>query len=126
METLYMELKRIDYKLTVCKVTEISNINLDTDFCFAAKTDEEFSLVCKTEDTPQNTLERNDGWRGFRIQGVLDFSLIGILSRLSGILADHKIGIFAVSTYNTDYILVKEENYERALSVLASKGYTVV
>ncbi len=54
------------------------------------------------------------------------FSLIGILSKLSGILAEHKIGIFAVSTYNTDYILVKEENFERALSVLNSEGYLVV
>ena len=121
-----MELKRIDYKLTVCKVTAISNINLKTDFCFIAKTDEELSLVCKTEDTPQNTIDRDDGWRGFRIQGVLDFSLIGILSKLSGILAEHRIGIFAVSTYNTDYILVKEENFERALTVLTSEGYTVV
>ena len=121
-----MELKKINHKLTVCKVTEVSNINMDTDFYFIGKTDEELSLVCKTEDTPQNTIERDDGWRGFRIQGVLDFSLIGILSKLSGILADHKIGIFAVSTYNTDYILVKEENYERALTVLASEGYTVV
>jgi len=121
-----MELKRVDEKLTVCKVTEISNINLDSDFYFIAKTDEELSLVCKTEDTPQKTVEREDGWRGFRIQGVLDFSLIGILSKLSGILAEHKIGIFAVSTYNTDYILVKEENYEKALTVLASEGYTVV
>ena len=121
-----MELQRIDYKFTVCKVTEVSDINLDTDFYFISKTDEELSLVCKTEDTPKNTLERDDGWRGFRINGVLDFSLIGILSKLSGILAEHKIGIFAVSTYNTDYILVKEENYERALAVLASEGYTVV
>ena len=121
-----MELKRIDYKLTVCKVTALSNIKLNTDFYFLAKTDEELSLVCKTEDTPINTVKRDDGWRGFRIQGVLDFSLIGILSKLSGILADHKIGIFALSTYNTDYILVKEENYERALTVLASEGYTVV
>ena len=121
-----MELKRIDHKLTVCKVTEISNINWNTDFCFLAKTDEELSLVCKTEDAPQNTAARDDGWRGFRIQGVLDFSLIGILSKLSGILAEHQIGIFAVSTYNTDYILVKEENFERALTVLGSEGYTVV
>lgn len=120
-----MELKKIDYKLTICKVTELSNINLDTDFYFFAKTDEELSLVCKTEDTPENTVERDDGWRALRIQGVLDFSLIGILSKLSGILSEHKIGIFAVSTYNTDYILVKEENYERALRVLAAEGYTV-
>ena len=121
-----MELKTIDHQLTVCKVTEISSIDLDADFYFIGKTDEELSLVCKTEDTPQNTVEREDGWRGFRIQGVLDFSLIGILSKLSGILAEHKIGIFAVSTYNTDYILVKEENYEKALTALAQEGYTVV
>ena len=121
-----MELKRINYKLTVCKVTEASDINMESDFCFIGKTDEELSLVCKTEDTPPDTVERDDGWRGFRIQGILDFSLIGILSKLSGILADHKIGIFAISTYNTDYILVKEENYERALTILASEGYTVV
>ena len=120
-----MELKKIGHKLTVCKVTDISNIDLTADFYFIGKTDEELSLVCKTEDTPIKTFERDDGWRGFRIQGVLDFSLIGILSRLSGILAEHKIGIFAVSTYNTDYILVKEENFERALEVLASEGYTV-
>ena len=72
------------------------------------------------------TIERDDGWKGFRIQGPLDFSLIGILSKISGILADHKIGIFTVSTYNTDYILVKEENFEHALEVLSSEGYTVV
>ena len=121
-----MELKRIEYKLSVCKVTDISDIDLTMDFYFIGKTDEEISLVCKTENVPYNTIECDDGWQGFRIQGVLDFSLIGILSKLSGILAEHKIGIFAVSTYNTDYILVKEENFERALEALAAEGYTVV
>ena len=123
---IIMELKRIPYRLTVCKVADISAVDIHTDFYFIGKTDEELSLVCKTEDTPQKTIERDDGWRGFRIQGILDFSLIGILSKLSGILAEHEIGIFAVSTYNTDYILVKEENFERALSVLNSEGYLVV
>ena len=121
-----LELKRLEYQLSVCKVADFSDIRTESDFYFIGRTDEELSLVCKTEETPSNTIERDDGWRGFRIQGVLDFSLIGILSRLSGILAEHKIGIFAVSTYNTDYILVKEENYERALSVLESEGYTVI
>ena len=116
----------IEHNLSVCKVRDISDIDLKSDFYFIGKTDEELSLVCKTDDTPQNTVERDDGWKGFRIQGVLDFSLIGILSKLSGILAENEIGIFAVSTYNTDYILVKEENFERALTVLVSKGYTVV
>ena len=119
-----MELKVMPYELTVCKVRSIENIDLSKDFYFIGKTDEEISLVCKTEDTPADTIERDDGWRGFRIEGVLDFSLIGILSKISGILADNKIGIFAVSTYNTDYILVKEENYMKALTVLSENGYT--
>ena len=121
-----MELKKIDHDLTVCKVQNVTDIDLSRDFYFVGRTDEEISLVCKTEDTPDNTLERDDGWRAFRIQGVLDFSLIGILSKLSGILADNDIGIFAVSTYNTDYILVKEFNYAKALSVLSDSGYKIV
>ena len=121
-----MELKTLPYSFTVCKLPKTDNINLNTEFCFIGKTDEEISLVCKTEDTPADTIERDDGWRGFRIEGVLDFSLIGILSKLSAVLAENKIGIFAVSTYNTDYILVKEENFDRALKVLASEGYTVI
>lgn len=121
-----LELKKIEYNLTVCKIRNISEIDMTSAFYFIGKTDEEISLVCKTEDTPAKTIERDDGWKGFRIQGTLDFSLIGILSKLSGILAEHKIGIFAVSTYNTDYILVKEENFERALKVLALEGYVIV
>ena len=121
-----MELKKLPYDLTVCKAESMKDIDTDAEFFFIGKTDEELSLVCRTEDVPANTAARDDGWRGFRIQGVLDFSLIGILSKLSGILADNKIGIFAVSTYNTDYILVKAENFERAMEVLEAAGYTVV
>ena len=120
-----MVLKKLPYELTVCKVADIKEIDLSTEFFFIGRTDEEISLVCKEEDTPVITTERENGWRGFRIEGVLDFSLIGILSKISGILAENKIGIFAVSTFNTDYILVKEENFDRAMAVLADAGYTV-
>ena len=121
-----MVLEKLEYSLTVCKVPDISDIDMTARFFLIGKTDEELSLVCKTEDTPAETVARDDGWKGFRVRGTLDFSLIGILSKLSGILADHKIGIFAVSTYNTDYILVKEENFDRASEALASEGYTIV
>lgn len=121
-----MELRKLEYDLTVCKVEALADINMTADFFFLGKTEEELSLVCRTEDVPAKTIARDDGWKGFRIQGILDFSLIGILSKLSGILADNGIGIFAVSTYNTDYILVKEENFGRALKLLASEGYTIV
>ena len=121
-----MKLIRLPYRLTVCKLDRLADFDTGTDFYFIGKTDEELSLVCRTEDVPRKTRERDDGWRGFYIQGVLDFSLIGVLSELSAVLAAQEIGLFAVSTYNTDYILVKEENFERALQALAYAGYTVV
>ena len=120
-----MKLKKLPYELTVCKVSNVLDINLDTDICFVGKTDEEISLVCRTKDTPADTAERDGGWRGFRIEGVLDFSPIGILSKLSAILAENKSGIFAVSTFNSDYILVKAKNFDHAMTVLAAEGYEV-
>lgn len=121
-----MELKRLEYDFSVCKVTDYSKVDLTQEFCFTGKTDEEFSLVCITENVPDNTTEREDGWKGFRIQGVLDFSLIGILAKISGVLAYNNIGIFVVSTYNTDYVLVKEEHFDMAMQVLAQEGYDIV
>lgn len=121
-----MELKRIDYDFSICKVADYSLLNLDSEYSFVGKTDEEKSLVCITSDVPSNTVERDDGWRAFRIQGILDFSLIGILSEIARILAEHKIGIFVISTFNTDYVLTKKENYQRALEVLGDAGYKVV
>ena len=125
-ESNLLVLNKLERLLTVCKVKNIDDIDLSKEFYFIGKTDEEISLVCETNDVPENTIEREDGWRGFRIQGILDFSLIGILSKLSGILADNKIEIFAVSTFNTDYILVKDADFEKSLAVLLNAGYTVI
>ncbi len=120
-----MEIKLLEWDLTVCKVADTAAIDLSREFYFIGRTDEEISLVCRTEDVPSRTLAREDGWKGLRIQGELDFSLVGILSRLSGVLAAEGIGIFAVSTYNTDYILVKREYFARAAEALTAAGYTV-
>ncbi|MBQ5327062.1 MAG: ACT domain-containing protein [Oscillospiraceae bacterium] len=121
-----MTIKTLNTDFTVCKVTDYSLVNFESEYCFTGKTDRENSLVCLTQDTPVNTTDREDGWRGFRIEGVLDFSLVGILSKISAILADAKIGIFAVSTFNTDYIFVKQPDEEKALATLAEKGYTII
>lgn len=121
-----MEIKRINRDFSVCKVIDYSEVDPDSEYCFTGRTDEEKSVVCPTENVPKNTTEREDGWKAFRIQGILDFSLIGILAEIAGLLAENKIGIFAISTYNTDYILTKKENYQRALTVLEEAGYRIV
>ena len=121
-----MEIKALADLFSVCKVEAVTQIDLSKDFCFVAKTDEELSLVCPTKDVPAVTSTRDDGWRGFRIQGTLDFSLIGILAKISAILAEQRIGIFVISTYNTDYIFVKEENFAKALKSWAEHGYKVI
>lgn len=121
-----MEIKVLDYDFSVCKVEDYSLVDLDAEFCFTGKTDEEKSLVCLTDKVPDNTIEREDGWKAFRIQGVLDFSLIGILAKISALMAENGIGIFAISTFNTDYVLTQKENYQKAVNVLGNSGYTIV
>ena len=121
-----MELEALPYELTVCKLEDLLDVDLSREFYFLGRTDEELSLVCKTEDTPAGAIFRDDGWMGFRIQGELDFSLIGILSRLTAVLAAEKIGIFAVSTFNTDYVLVRKEHFNQAARALSDAGYVLV
>lgn len=118
-------LKTIPGRFSICKVTDYSQVNLDSAYCFTGRTDQEKSLVCLTRDVPGNAEVRDDGWRAFRIEGTLDFSLVGILSKLTTLLAEQSIGIFAISTYNTDYVLVKEENFARSLQILSDAGYQV-
>ena len=120
-----MNLKKIPGTFSICKVTDYSQGSPDAVYCFTGQTEEEKSLVCLTEHVPQNTTEREDGWKAFRIQGILDFSLIGILAKITSLLAENQIGIFAISTYHTDYILTRQEHYERALKILETAGYRV-
>ena len=121
-----MEIKKLNQDFSVCQMKDYSLTNLDSEYCFIGKTDEEKSLVCITSEVPENTIQRDDGWKAFRIQGILDFSLIGILAKIAAVLADNGISIFAVSTYNTDYVLIKKENYQKALEVLRTAGYKIV
>ena len=71
-----MEIKIIKQDFSVCKVKDYSFVNFNTEYCFIGKTDEEKSLVCITSEVPPNVTHRDDGWKGFRIQGILDFSFI--------------------------------------------------
>ena len=119
-----LNLQILPQPLTVCKVDGLEGFSM-SGLYFIGSTDAELSLVCETDRAPADTLAREDGWRAFRVVGTLDFSLTGILSRIATVLADEKIGIFAVSTYDTDYILVKRENLDRAAEALKRAGYGI-
>ena len=120
-----MELEVLPWELSVCRIGSMEDVDLDAEIFFIGKTDEELSLVCRTEDVPADAEKREDGWRGFRVRGELDFSLVGILASLSGVLAEAGISLFALSTWNTDYILVKKEQFGPAADTLRAAGYRV-
>ncbi len=120
-----MEIHILAQSFSVCKIVNLSGVNTGAAFTFLANTDEELSLVCETNSVPQITLAREDGWRGFRVCGVLDFSMVGVLANIATLLAENNISIFAISTYNTDYIFTKEPSFERAVQLLTQAGFTV-
>jgi uncharacterized protein len=95
------------------------------DIYFIAKTYEEVSIVL-----PSNiTIESDDvesGWRALEVVGPLGFSLTGILSNISTVLANEKISIFAISTFDTDYILVKDKTVKLAVAALSANQYQVI
>ena len=92
---------------------------------FVGKTDAEISVVCLTADVPHATLAREDGWRALRVAEPMNFGLTGVLAGISTVLAQAGISIFAVSTFDTDYILIKGENLGLAQSALEAGGYTI-
>lgn len=110
-----MKIEEIDGEFSVCKVEDYSGVDLDGEFVFTGRTDEENSLVCPSENVPGNAASVAGGWRAFRVSGELDFSIVGLLAKISGALRKEMISMFAISTYNTDYILVKKEDFGRAV-----------
>ena len=121
-----LEIEILRENFSVCKVADYAGIDIDQPFVFTGRTDEEKSLVCPTHLVPASTSSLEDGWRAFRICGELDFSLIGILAELSSLLAEFDIDIFAISTFNTDYVLTKEKDFDKALKLLARAGYEIL
>lgn len=120
-----MRLQIIDGKFSVCKVENLRAVNFNVPWLFVGKTDAEISVVCLTADVPHATLAREDGWRAMRVAENMDFGLTGVMAGISAVLAQAGISIFAVSTFNTDYILIKAENLGLAQTALEAGGYTI-
>ncbi len=118
-----MILEWLPMEFSVCKANQLPAVSLDIPFSFLARTDEECSLVCPSSSVPDGMLIRDDGWVGFRVKGPLEFSLVGILAGIASCLAAAKVSIFAVSTYDTDYVLIRRDKKEAAQAALLGAGY---
>lgn len=83
--------------------------------------------MCSSECIPmhESFIDVEDDWKCIKVEGVLDFSLTGILSSLANPLAENNISIFAISTYNTDYLLIKSHSIEKAKVVLENEGHII-
>jgi len=120
-----MELKRLRQDFTVCKISDITQVDFSAEFLFLSKTDDELSLVCETPFMPPNVLAVENGWKALKIAGILDFNLVGIIAEISCLLADGGISLFVISTYNTDYILLKKAVIEEGIRILKEHGFSI-
>ncbi len=114
-------------ELAVCRLpvdAAVPNWAWSGELTSITSTDEELSLVCAADPVPDD-VTHTAGWRALKVRGPLDFSLVGILAGISGTLADAGVSIFAISTYDTDYILVRGAEIEAAVTTLRTAGYEV-
>lgn len=88
-------------------------------------TEAELSLVCRSDSVPAGANKVEEGWRAFRFEGPFDFALTGILASVAVPLAQAGIGIFALSTFDTDYLLIKAVQLEAAITALRDAGHVV-
>lgn len=122
-----LNLRLLEKKYGVCRLSKdeaIPKWGYKGEFFSITKTDDEVSIVTEEENIPED-IKCERQWRILKIEGPLDFSLVGILSKISTLLAENSISIFAISTYDTDYILVKEQCIEKAIEVLNNNNYYV-
>ncbi|WP_300384300.1 ACT domain-containing protein [Clostridium sp.] len=128
MNNKILTMKLLKEYLAVCRLEKddmIPTFATKGEFFSITKTEDELSLVCSSKNIPEGVKYEKD-WRALKVEGPLDFSLIGILSSISSILAKNKISIFAVSTYDTDYILVKDKDLDNAIIALEKENYNII
>ena len=122
-----LKLKLLDGIYAVCRFEDSDKVPSwvnEKEFFSVTKTEDEISVVM-LQDKISSDVKAEKDWRILKVEGTLDFSLIGILAKISEILAKNSISIFVISTFNTDYILVKEEKVEKAILVLSEEGYEI-
>lgn len=97
----------------------------DCSFYSFTKTNEEISIIVNQHiDIPSARI--SSGWRGFKVDGILDFSLVGIIYNIIAPLKENGISVFVTSTYNTDYLFVKESSFQKSVEIFEKTGYIIL
>lgn len=123
-----MRISLLQSTFAVCQLgseTPLPSWASQGEFLSVTRTAEELSIVCDRDSVPHEVRAERD-WRALMLAGPLDFAMVGVLAKLSTTLAAAGVSIFAISTYNTDYILIKEDDLETAISALKEAGHQIV
>ncbi|HUW39560.1 MAG TPA: ACT domain-containing protein [Rectinemataceae bacterium] len=126
-----MRLKRLKGVYSICRLDPRAEPPAwaNSGFVSMTRTETEFSVVCESRLVPGGdaapSIKEEGGWGMIQVLGPLDFGLVGVISSISKPLADYRISIFSLSTFDTDYFLVKDEKMDLALGVLRSFGFEV-
>ena len=122
-----LRLRETPWQLAVCRFPADSPLpawafHAEAEFWSLTRTPDELSLVCAEDDLPPSVDEHVErGWRAFQLEGPVPFSTTGVISGLTVPLAAAGIGVFVISTFDTDYLLVKASAFERAAAILAER-----
>ena len=122
---MVLELLKNEYSVYKFDPEYVINGNtLTNEFISITRTKDELSIVAQ-ENELNGFLEVENGWKILKINGILNFNLVGILSKISSILANENISIFVMSTFNTDFIMVKKKNIKNAMEILLKNNYEI-
>lgn len=127
MTNISLKLTLLSGRFAICKFTPDSSLPdwvMNSPVFSISRTFDELSIMCEEQYIPVE-IERESGWRAFKFEGPFDFQQVGILNAVTAPLAQAKIGIFAISTYDTDYVLIKELHLNKTISALSDYGHKI-
>ena len=122
-----LRLSMLDERLAVCRLearAEIPPWATGAPFFCVTRTPDELSIICPEERVPAG-ITCEPGWRAFKLEGAFDFGLVGVLSSVAAPLAESEVGILAIATYDTDYVLVQGSQLDLAVTALRERGHEV-
>jgi uncharacterized protein len=121
-----MRIAVLESRLAVCRLAPDAEIPpwARGGFLSITRTRDELSIVCDDDAVP-DAIQAERGWRGFQVEGPIPFEVTGVAAALVGPLADARISVFPIATYDTDYLLVREDSLANATAVLRRAGHDI-